>query len=183
MAKEFPMSRPRTNWAAARQGYVTSDQTLGEIAAQYGCSEQAIKRRSMLDRWTDARNAFRRAVNQKADAAQAESRAHKLKEWNDNDLKFARAIRGQAAKVLATVEDGDISTLRNLASIVESTQRIGRLALGATTDNQGVIGDPGEDGAGIPHLKDFYKSVVFEGPTESAATPEKQSEDDPPVRH
>jgi hypothetical protein len=168
--------KSRTNWAAARQAYVTSDNTLGEIAAQYGCSEQAIKRRSMLDRWTDARNSFRRAVNMKADAAQAESRAHKLKEWNDNDLRLARAIRGQAAKVLGTLEAGDINTLRNLASVVESTQRIGRLALGATTDNRGVIGEPGEDGVAAPRLADFYNSVKFEGPTEPA--PKKPSEDD-----
>jgi hypothetical protein len=182
------MTKSRTDWAAARQAYVTSDQTLGDVAAQYGCSEQAIKRRSMLDRWTDARNAFRRAVNAKADAAQAESRAHTLKVWNEADLMLAKAIRSRVAARLNKLNqrpdvDARIDELRSLASIIESTQRVGRLALGATTGNQGVIGDPGEDGISAPKLGDFYRTVRFEGPTESAATPEKQSDPNKPTTH
>jgi hypothetical protein len=123
----------------------------------------------------------------RADAVQVESRVHKLRDWNDNDLQIAKAIRGQAVKEFTRVTRArsgivDLNTLRNLSAVIESTQRIGRLALGATTGNQGLIGNPGEDGVGTPRLSDFYKSVVFEGPTEGAA-PAKPSDDDEPIRH
>jgi hypothetical protein len=174
----------RTDWAAARQAYVVSDKTLGEVAAEYGVSEQAIKRRSSIDKWGDARAAFRFEVNRKADALQVESRASKLKEWNDSDFKIAKAIRSRiAAKLNKLVQQPDaderIDELRSLASIIESTQRIGRLALGATTTNEGQINNPGEDGIAAPKLGDFYQTVQFEGPTE----PQKPDKDDEPTHH
>jgi hypothetical protein len=98
------------------------------------------------------------------DGYQSESRAQKLRSWNENDFKLASVIRAQAAKRLnkLVTEDGDerLAEIRALASIAESTQRIARLALGATTHNQGTIDDPDEHG--VPRLEDFYAMLASE---------------------
>jgi hypothetical protein len=163
------------------QEYISTDASLREIADKYGCHRKAVERRSALDGWSATRGRFRDEVGRRAQAMQSESRAHKLKDWNDADFRLARAIRSHVAARLAKRQQSpdieeDLTELRSLASIIESTQRIDRLALGATTDNQGVIGDPGEDGA--PRLGDFYTSVKFEGPEKPASTetPDKDDE-------
>jgi hypothetical protein len=186
--EDFPMNKSRKgiDWVSVMQGYITTDVSLRDIAAKLGCNIHAVERRSALDGWSAARDKFRAQVGHRAQALQVETRAHKLKDWNDNDLKLAKAIRGQATREFnRAAQSGtvDINTLRNVASVIESTQRIGRLALGATTDNQGNINDPNGDGIAAPRLGDFYASVKFEGPTEGAATPEKPPEDDEPTRH
>jgi hypothetical protein len=184
-------SRAGIDWGATMLEYVTTDVSLRDVAAKLGCNIHAVERRSALDGWSAARDKFRAQVGHRAQALQVETRAHKLKDWNDADLNIAKAIRGQTAKefnrqVKEAVEKGqtlDFNTLRNISSVIESTQRIGRLALGATTDNQGNINDPGEDGIAAPRLGDFYASVKFEGPTKAAETPETPPEDDEPTRH
>jgi hypothetical protein len=178
-------SKAGIDWVAAKQEYATSDMSLKEIAAKHGCHHKAVERRSALDGWAQARGSFRDEVGRRAQALQSESRAHKLKEWNDADLKIARVLRSRVANRLnklaqtPDIED-DLTELRTLAGVVESTQRIGRLALGATTDNQGSIFEPGEDGIATPKLGDFYSTIKFEGPTEPAP---KKPEDDEPTKH
>jgi hypothetical protein len=176
-------SRAGVDWVAALQDYITSDATLRDIAAKFGCHRKAVERRSALDGWAAARDRFRDEVGRRAQAMQAETRAHKLRDWNDNDLKIAKAIRGQTTRAFnlaAQAGTADINTLRSIAAVIESTQRIGRLALGATTDNQGMIGDPTEDGVTAPKLGDFYSTIQFEGPAAPAPAPPK---DDEPTRH
>lgn len=179
-------SRKGIDWVSVMQDYITTDVSLRDVAATLGCNVHAVERRSALDGWSAARDKFRAQVGRRAQELQVETRAHKLKDWNDNDLKIAKAIRGQtirAFNLAAQAGTADINTLRNMASVIESTQRIGRLALGATTDNQGNINDPGEDGIAAPRLADFYASVKFEGPTEGAETPETPPVDDEPTKH
>jgi hypothetical protein len=190
--EDFTMNKSRAgiDWVAAMQDYITSDASHRDIAAKFGCHRKAVERRSAIDGWSAARDRFRDSVGRRAQALQSESRAHRLKDWNDNDLNIAKALRSQTAKAFTRmVKEGngtiDLNTLRNVASVIESTQRIGRLALGATTDNQGMIGDPTEDGVAAPRLGDFYASVKFEGPTKGAAPvpSETPPEDDEPTKH
>jgi hypothetical protein len=186
--EEFMNKSPGIDWVAAMQEYVTTDATLRDIAAKFRCHRKGVERRSVLDGWGAARERFRDSVGRRAQELQVETRAHKLKDWNDADLNIAKAIRGQTAKefnrqVKEAVEKGqtlDFNTLRNISSVIESTQRIGRLALGATTDNQGMIGDPTEDGVAAPKLSDFYSTIQFEGPAAPAPAP---PEDDEPTKH
>jgi hypothetical protein len=180
-------SRAGIDWVAAMQEYVSTDASLRDISVKFGCHRKAVERRSALDGWSAARGRFRDSVGRRAQAMQAETRASKLKAWNDADFTLAKAIRSRVASALNKLAQPgvavDLTELRSLASVAESTQRIGRLALGATTDNQGTILDPGEDGVAAPKLGDFYETVRFEGPTVSAATPDRPPEDDEPTRH
>jgi hypothetical protein len=179
-------SRAGIDWGATMLEYVTTDVSLRDVAAKLGCNVHAVERRSALDGWSAARDKFRAQVGHRAQALQVETRAHKLKAWNDSDLQIAKAIRGQTTRAFnlaAQAGTADINTLRSIAAVIESTQRIGRLALGATTDNQGMIGDPTEDGVAAPKLTDFYASVKFEGPTKAAESPETPPVDDEPTKH
>jgi len=178
-------SRAGIDWVAIMQEYVSSDMSLRDVAAKLGCNRHAVERRSAIDGWSAARDRFRAQVGHRAQAMQSETRAQKLKDWNDTDLKVARVIRSRVVlrlNKLAASPDLEATTteLRNLASVLESTQRMGRLALGATTDNQGMIGDPTEDGIAAPKIGDFYETIKFEGPTEPTTTVKK---DDEPTQH
>jgi hypothetical protein len=179
-------SRAGIDWVAAMLEYAASDASLRDIAAKLGCNRHAVERRSALDGWSAARDKFRTQVGHRAQALQSESRAQKLKDWNDADFKGAKAARGLLLKnlnrLIEVSNEENIENaveIRNVLAGLETVQRIGRLALGATTDNQGMIGDPGEDGIAAPRLADFYASVKFEGPTE----PQKTDKDDEPTHH
>jgi hypothetical protein len=91
-------SRKGIDWGATMLEYVTTDVSLRDVAAKLGCNVHAVERRSALDGWSAARDKFRAQVGHRAQALQVETRAHKLRDWNDNDLKIAKAIRGQTTR-------------------------------------------------------------------------------------
>jgi single-stranded DNA-specific DHH superfamily exonuclease len=136
-------------WEKLRMEYVSSNITIRELAEKYGHSEDAIEKRAGRESWTDARRKLSAEVLAKADAELAEKRAKELIEFNEQDLKIAKAIRAQIAKhindAMATGIPLSSSELRRLASSAESAQKIGRLALGVSTSNNehtGVNGQP-----------------------------------------
>lgn len=183
-------SKAGLDWAAIRQEYVSSDVALKALADKYKINQSSIRRRAALDKWQDARTKFQAAIAKKTDAAQIETRVQKLRAWNDQDLKIAAALRAQTARSLnriAREQQGNdtietsLLDIGRMAQIVESAQRIARLALGATTDNQGNINDPDENGTTKPRLSDFYDSIQFEGPNASTAPVEKDDGSNPPV--
>jgi hypothetical protein len=180
-------SKAGTDWAAAKLQYVSTDITLLELSKQLKVHEHTVRRQSRIDKWVEQRTAFNAEVARKSQAVQAQSRVQKLKEWNESDFRIAAALRSQVARQLnkfAKVQqeeefDPPLSEIQRMSQIIESSQRIARLSLGATTDNQGNINDPDEQGTSKPRLSDFYDSIQFEGPSASTAPVEKDDASDP----
>ena len=71
-----------------------------------------------------------------ASAIITESRTDDLAKFNADDLKMARAIRAKAAQMMQTATTP--SQLQALAAAVDKAQKVGRLALGASTENNTV---------------------------------------------
>ncbi len=134
-----------TDWPALRREYVNGSLQLKELAEKHGLKAVTVRVRAHREDWESERNAVQRAVTQVAQTRLTEDRATALARFNDDDLKVARAIRGKAASMLATAKSP--ADLRALASAMGEAQKIGRLALGATTDNTG-LSDP--NGGPIP---------------------------------
>lgn len=134
-----------TDWPALRREYVNGSLQLKELAEKHGLKAVTVRVRAHREDWESERNAVQRAVTQVAQTRLTEDRATALARFNDDDLKVARAIRGKAASMLATAKSP--ADLRALASAMGEAQKIGRLALGATTGNTGHS-DP--DGGPIP---------------------------------
>lgn len=137
----------RTDWAALRLAFVNGSMPLAELARTFGLNEATVRSRAHRDGWQKSRNETQRAATAQAQAALTSSRADALRDFNEVDLRLAKALRSMVARRLTSAADGLLSAadLRRLASAAAEAQRIGRLALGVSTDNHGH-GGPGGDG-------------------------------------
>jgi hypothetical protein len=161
------------DWEKSRAEFMGSkDVMLVDLAKKHGCSERSVKERSMRERWFATRKQLYIDATAKAEAKLKESQASKLSNFNDDCFRAAKTAQGLLLKKLnrcikKSNDEGveDISEINRISNGLESTQRIGRLALGASTDNQGLVPNPDADGIGQVRLADFYKTVQFEGPS------------------
>ena len=122
-----------TDWIKLRIEYVNGALQYKELAKKHGIKEGTVRQRANREGWTEERNAVSRDVTRKAAATISENRVDVLARFNEDDLKMARAIRAKAASMMAgTTTPQD---LRALAGAVDTAQKVGRLALGAETEN------------------------------------------------
>lgn len=137
------------DWKAIRVEYVSGSDTFGRLAKRHGLKEDTVRKRAGREGWQTAREAAARAVTEKAEAVIGAGRIDELIRFNADDLKMARALRAKAAKMLSWRDkDGQevpisATDLRALASTVDTAQKVGRLALGMTTENTGLSGPNG----------------------------------------
>ncbi len=135
-----------TDWKALRLEYVNGSMTYAELAAKHGIKEGTVRQRANRDvpTWAEARNALSRSVTETAQAQITEKVIDELTKFNEDDLKVAKALRSQVAQHVKQAQEAKkpiaVGELRSLASAMETAQRIGRLALGATTENTGISG-------------------------------------------
>jgi uncharacterized protein YjcR len=124
------------DWAAIRVEYVNSALQYKELAAKHGLKEGTVRQRGNREGWAEARNAASQVVTQQAEAVLTVNRIDELAKFNEDDLKMARAIRAKAARMMG--QDMRPNDLRALAGVVEAAQKVGRLALGASTENSAI---------------------------------------------
>jgi hypothetical protein len=142
-----------TDWTKLRVEYVTSSVTLRDLAAKHGVKPAGVMRRAAKEGWEAERKQESAKVSKVVLETSATDRAAELEKFNADDLKMARAIRAKAASMM-----GSASTPQDLSALaraVETAQKVGRLSLGATTDNTGISA-PGGGPVGLDH---FYGDV------------------------
>ena len=145
------MKNPKTakvpDWTAIKLAYIHSAKTLSQIAAEFSVTESAAEKRSEREKWADARRELSESVSRTAVERISAERLAELTNWNDADLKVARAMRGQIIAAINnaanTAKPLKPAEIRSLASAAEAVQKMGRLALGATTTNAGLSGPDG----------------------------------------
>lgn len=125
-----------TDWAALKVEYVNSSLQYKELADKHGLKEGTVRQRANREKWAEERNALSRAVTQTAQSKLTEDRTDELTKFNEDDLKMARAIRAKAARLMSN--DLSAQELRALAGAVDVAQKVGRLALGASTENSAI---------------------------------------------
>ena len=170
-----PKKKPDFN--VIQNEYVQGTDTYEYLAAKYGIKPVTLRARAAAGKWKEAREDFKRNLAVESSKRTIVSRVSQLKEWNDDDLKLAKAVRGRAAMRLAKVTEDSpngLEVLRTISGVLESAQRIARLALGATTANQGVSNP---DGTPInpPSLADLYNTLNFVEADSSEAPPNGNS--------
>lgn len=134
--------------AELRVLYVNGTMSLRELATTHGASVSTMMKVSAREGWEEAR---KRVAAQVAVAAQQQinsGRVDELRAFCEADLQVAKALRGSVARLLASAgKDGKpaLSTteLRQLAGTAADAQRIGRMALGLSSDNTGHAGPNG----------------------------------------
>lgn len=125
-----------TDWAALKVEYVNSALTYGELAERHGLKAGTVRQRANREGWNDSRNAVSQFVIVTATEQITENRVDELIKFNAEDLATAKAIRNKAIAMMELVESP--SDLRALAGAVDVAQKVGRLALGASTENNAV---------------------------------------------
>lgn len=131
-----------TNWDAIRTEYVAGKASIKTLAERHGVSESGLEKRAERGKWSEARRNLSESVISGADARIADVRVNELAEFNASDLKIAKALRAQIAIHIRAAQDRktpmDAGQIRTLTAASEAAQRIGRLALGASTENSAI---------------------------------------------
>lgn len=125
-----------TDWAALRVEYVNGSMDYHELAKAHGLKHATVRQRANREKWQEARHTLSQAVTHAAQAKLTEDRTDELTKFNEDDLKMARAIRAKAARLMGN--DLSAQELRALAGAVDVAQKVGRLALGASTENSAI---------------------------------------------
>ncbi len=130
------------DWNALELEFVNGSMTYEELAQKHNIKPGTVRQQGKRKGWTEKRTDLSQAVTKAAQANLIEVRTDELSKFNENDLKVAKAIRSQVARSIEKAQGAnapiDPLKLRALAGALESAQRVGRLALGATTNNTGV---------------------------------------------
>lgn len=122
-----------TDWQAIKLEYINSPLSLKEIAEKHDLKDATVRQRAHREDWEAERHALSQSVTQAAQEQLTDDRTAQLAKFNEDDLRMARAIRAKAASMMKDVERP--SELRAIAGAADIAQRIGRLALGAETEN------------------------------------------------
>lgn len=127
----------KVDWDAIKYDYIFNSVTFVELAKKYDVSETAIRKQSSRNNWPIEKQQAGDKLQKSAFELMEENRASQLATWNDEDIRLARAMRSRAAKMM--VEEGlDATTLRAIASVADTAQKIARLAFGVSTENSTV---------------------------------------------
>jgi uncharacterized protein YjcR len=125
-----------TDWTKLRLEYIHGNMTLRELADTHGIKSAGVMRRAANEGWDASRKQESAKVSKVANEVLTDTRATELSKFNDDDLRVARAIRGKAATMLNNAQSAQ--EISSLARAFDIAQKIGRLALGAATENTNV---------------------------------------------
>jgi hypothetical protein len=156
------MAKEHINWTELRLEYIKGSMSIRELCEARGLKVSQIEKRCAVEGWLAEREALAEKIRRTATESFTKSRGRELADWNANDLKVAKALRGKIAQRLSRLDEASRffnSDLRSLAQAAESAQRMARLALGATTENTG-LSTPDGDPLPPPTLGDFYASFA-----------------------
>jgi hypothetical protein len=128
-------TQKKADWLAVKLEYINSSKSIRQVAEEFGVGESAAKKRSTNEGWDAERKRQSKKVTDAAQKVTVVTRAQELAKFNEDDVRVAKAIRAKAAGMLQSAKSP--SEIRALALAFDTAQKIGRLALGATTDNTG----------------------------------------------
>lgn len=131
-------------YADIRAEFIAGRMTLRDLAEKHGVSYEALRKVASRGGWMDERHSVTQKITSEAVAAAIQTRVSELSRFNADDLRMAKALRGMAAKIINESQQGGkkltIGELVQIARLVGDAQKIGRLALGASTDNHELTG-------------------------------------------
>ena len=125
-----------TDWTAIQTEYVHGTDTMRDLADKHGINAAGLMKRAASEGWDAERKQKSAEVSKTASESILADRVAELAAFNAADLVMAKAIREKAETMMAQVSSAP--ELRALAAAVDTAQKVGRLALGASTENSTV---------------------------------------------
>lgn len=170
MAKRGPP--PRYPWQQIQIDYVEGIAvehgvpvlpTFQDLAGKYGCTEQAIRVKANKGNWRAERKFYSAKIAEARQTKRADTLAGEGAKFDQKAFKIADAalslVNAKIAKgvrrspvteeIEVTMSAGELVAL---SSAAKAFQQVGRLALGDTTDKNGVEGSVAIAGGGISGL-------------------------------
>lgn len=147
--EETKVSKSRSvapvDWYALKTEFINGHMSAPALAQARSVSVSTLKQRAAREGWHDERRRLGLAVTETAQGVITEQRLTDLQEFNSADLEVARALRSMIRTRLVRVEQEGApaltaTELSSLSATAERVQKIGRLAMGATTENAGIGG-------------------------------------------
>lgn len=140
-------SPQNVDWRELKVEFVNGSMQFAELARKHGIKAGTIRQRAFREGWQAERDAASVRVTEAAQAQLTEVRIDALREFNEADLRVARALRAMVARRIAAARNDEgmrATDLRALAGTAAEAQKIGRLALGISTENHGHGGPNGQ---------------------------------------
>lgn len=139
---------PRYDWEAPRtaytQGLMNEDggvhfPSIAEISEIFKIPFDTVKNKCWSERWTEDRELFQEKLRQAKADQKAQTLAQRAASFDLHGLIIAEKgfsfVMAELAKLEKAGTDVAVSRLRELMRAANDSQRIGRLALGESTDN------------------------------------------------
>tara|TARA_R100001460_G_scaffold60333_1_gene100325 strand:- start:8890 stop:9429 length:540 start_codon:yes stop_codon:yes gene_type:complete len=139
-----------------RQAYVVGVETpdgrdypsIEELSRQYKIPAITLFRRSSKENWKEQRVKFTEKLQQDIDHAKQKQLIKDNKDFDNNNLSIAKRLQDEIVSVLNLSEkkreEGEQkpmlnpSSLYSLGMALQTCQKVGRLALGETTENTSI---------------------------------------------
>lgn len=137
--------------------------TVESLAKRFGISVPAVSRRVKLENWPGQRADFERRLRDQIDREKRKDLAKEASEFDLTSLRLAKGLQNEIAQIIidsqeqrrvykeelaaakaaglpapASVRVLVPATLNSLASALSIAQKVGRLAMGETTENANV---------------------------------------------
>lgn len=137
------------DWTAIKLAYVNGGMSMRQLAERFDVKAAGLMKRAAREGWEAERQQNSAKVSNAAQLLINEERPSELAAFNQGDLQISKALRSMVAKQITSAQQENgarltAAELRALASAAEAAQRMGRLALGANTENVGHAGIAGQ---------------------------------------
>jgi len=142
-------TKQNADWTAIRLAYINSDKGAEELARDFGVTAESIRQRVSRHKWNADRRSVTETVTKTVTEAVTRDKIDALTAANEANIKVAKALRGAVGKRLFDAQQSLIDALSPqemsaLARTLEITQKVERLALGASTENTELTGKNGQ---------------------------------------
>lgn len=147
--KRNPVAKER-DWAPVkaafiegyeREGVRLAEPQLGDVATKFGIPLSTVKKRSMIEKWTEERQLFQKRLEEAKREKTTEVLASKGAEFDALSLRSAEKLFKKIERQLdAALADKSTAPLTPnqvaaLATAAKQAQHVGRLVMGDSTDN------------------------------------------------
>lgn len=138
--------KKRPDWTALRIEYINGSMTQRELANEYNVNASTLMARANREQWEQERKQLQAKASEAAQERITEQYIDKLAEFSATDIALAETLKNKITAVLAKITEAhadvsDSNYINTLANALSTSQRVGRLALGAETSNQKVTGE------------------------------------------
>jgi len=122
--------------------------TIDELSKKYNIPSVTLYRKSQSGDWKNQKKIYKENLQFEIDNAKQKKLANEAKEFDSNSLKIAKALQSEIVALLQKSNQQrkqgvnkpyfSPSALNSLGMALQTCQRVGRLALGESTENTNV---------------------------------------------